>query len=261
MDRLTAEMGSISGQIAEIEQQEKQRDQLREEETHLKADCRTLMNNGKEIKEKTAYLQEHQGGICPTCGQEMDQEHCLKHIEDLVSRLNELRAEYREKDQKAKRIEDQLQELNRKISELGRLRARHNGLTGEIAGTGQKIKMIEDSIADWETGKKSRLEALEKILRDADFCAGEREELKDVTDKIGSLNYDERAHEAVRGQMKELAGAEEAYQRLLNDLSRIEPLEREIREKTEKLNDEKQQLDILQKRSPNPANLSPAAVK
>ena len=40
-----------------------------------------------EIKEKTAYLEEHQGGICPTCGQEMDHEHCLKHIEDLSSQL------------------------------------------------------------------------------------------------------------------------------------------------------------------------------
>ena len=70
-EQLTVEMESISGQITGIEQQEKQRDQLREEEVHLKTDCKTLISSGNEIKEKTAYLEEHQGGICPTCGQEV----------------------------------------------------------------------------------------------------------------------------------------------------------------------------------------------
>ncbi len=245
LEQLNGEMENLTEQISGIEQQEKERDRIREEEARLKADCRSLVSSGNEIKDKTSYLQSNQGGTCPTCGQEMDQAHCQKHIAELTQKLNELRLQYREKNSKAAELGEQLQSLNRNIAELGKLRSRHNGLTGEAAGTSQRIRLIGDSIEEWEKEKQPRLTEIERILRETDFCRAERDELKAVTERIDALGYDERAHEAVREQMKGLAGAEEAYQELLASLSRIEPLERDIREKTAQMQDEKSHLDKL----------------
>ena len=205
---------------------------------------RNLKEKEQEINGKLERFLANRGGVCPTCGREMDDEHTRIHSAELKEEIGKLRQEQSrmEADQAAERkkyagLKAQIQKLEEQEKELNNARL-------SLSKAEQQLHMIEDRLNGWEP-KQARLDSLDQILRNTDFCAQERMRLTAVRKSLLALGYDRQEHEQLNAQRTQLAGSEKEHQALIASRSRIEPLEREIHEKTEHLDESLERLKIL----------------
>ena len=205
---------------------------------------KNLKEKEKEINAKLERFLANRGGICPTCGREMDEEHTRVHSAELKEEIGAIRQEQSRMEsfqaserQKYVQLKAQIQKLEEQEKELNNSRLL-------LSKAEQQLQMIEERLKGWEA-KQKRLDELETTLLNTDFCAGEKEDLAAVRENIAALGYDRNEHEALNRQRAQLAGAEKEHQALIASRSRIEPLEREIGEKTELLNESAERLKVL----------------
>ena len=205
---------------------------------------RNLKEKEQEITAKLERFLANRGGICPTCGREMDEEHTRIHSAELKEEIGAIRQEQSRMEavqaserQKYAALKAQIQRLEEQEKELNTARL-------SLSRAEQQLHMIEERLNGWEE-KQKRLDLLESTLRTGDYCSSEKESLSAIRKSIAGLGYDRSEHEALNSQRAQLAGAEKEHQALIASRSRIEPLEREISEKTALLNESADRLKVL----------------
>ena len=230
----------------------------------LRTAAKLLETKISENEQKIAKLIAGKGAPCPTCGREMDEEHCRKHEAELREEIRQIRGKIAENEAIRVPMRAEYKDLQNEISRLDALSPRISNLTAGLVISEQNLKNISQRLESWEKDKKARFAEVEQALKNADFCAEERETIRSVSEKLSFLSYDRKEHEDIRAQLAQLAGAETAHQELIRSQSRIEPLEREISEKTAQIGEqtawlarlreerEKAELDYQQKKEQMP---------
>ena len=236
-ERLTAELAKANAELKSLTEQVSGKDKLQERfdsvselGNKMRIDAQLMETRIRETEAKIAKLRSSQGAVCPTCGREMDAEHCQKHEAELREEIRQYRQKIAENETARVPIRKEFCDLKQEIQRLDSLQGRITDLKVAAGTAGQKLHFLTERQQNWEN-KKERFSEIERSLRDADFCPDERETLRRAEAEITALAYDRKEHEAVRAQLGELAGAEAEHQEMIRSQSRIEPLERDISER------------------------------
>lgn len=251
-DRLNTE---LSGMKAELDQLtaaysrkpelDRQLEELKDQGNLIKNDISVLDSKVRDINEKLESLRANQGGICPTCGREMDEAHCRTHAAELSAQLDGIRQQRSRKEAQVQNARDRYRTVQTEARQLESTQSRISDLKVSLGTGEQKLRSINEHLDRWEKEKQARFTDVEHALQHADFCGNERNTIRSISAQLDSLAYDRVKHENIRKQLNGLSGAEAAHQELIRSQSRIEPLEQDIREKTAGFSDEVEHLKHL----------------
>lgn len=209
----------------------------------------TLENMDEKAAEIDSRLQKflaNQGGICPTCGREMDEEHCRIHSAELKEQIRSIRERQAQirmvqngERAKYKALRAEILQMEGQEKELHRLNL-------ELARIEQQLRAIDEQLSSWEK-KKERYAFAAAALQNASFCPDERAALAALQEKIRQTAYDPSEHKRLNAEKTALAGAEQDHQALIAARSQIEPLERDVTEKQKALAETREQLETVRK--------------
>lgn len=205
---------------------------------------KNLDEKSREINEKLEKLLANRGGVCPTCGREMDEEHCRIHAKELTEQINAIREEQSRIQAVQAEERKKYAALNASIRELEKKDQELNSRKMELTRTEQQLRTITERMGGWDV-KESRLSVVENTLQNKKFCAEERNRLQSLHNEIAELHYDRSEHEHFLKLKSQLAGAEQEHLNLVTSRSRVEPLEREINEKQNLLAESRDRLKTV----------------
>lgn len=198
----------------------------------------------REINEKLERFLANRGGTCPTCGREMDEEHCRIHSAELRQEIEKIRGEQSRIESVLAAERKKYASLRAEIQQLEAQEKELNTRTLELTKTEQQLSSINEQLSSREA-KEKRYAELDQILKERIFCPEEQTKLQSVRKEIGELAYDRAEHEQMNALKNSLTGAEQEHQKLIAARSRIEPLEREINEKQTLLSEAQEQLKTI----------------
>ena len=251
-NRLNAELTRIKSELEELTaaysrkpELDRLLENLKDQGNLIKNEISVLDSKEKEINEKLASLRANQGGICPTCGREMDEAHCRTHAAELTEQLAGIRQQKAGKEAEVQKARDRYRTVQTDTRKLEATQSRISDLKVSFGTGEQKVRSINERLERWEKEQQDRFTYVDNALRNADFCPEERETIRSVSGQLAALAYDRPKHERIRTQLNGLSGAETAHQELIRSQSRIEPLEQDIREKSAVLADETEHLKQL----------------
>ncbi len=243
--RMKAELDRLSADYSRKPELDRQLEELKDQGNLIKNDISVLDSRIRDIEEKLESLRTNQGGVCPTCGREMDEAHCRTHAAELNAQLETIRRHKARKEADLQAARDSYRTVQTAARQLETIQPRISDLKVSLGTGEQKVRTINEHLDRWEKEKQARFSEAERSLRDGDFCAAEREAIRSVSAKQAALAYDRAEHEKIRAQLNGLSDAEAAHQELIRSQSRIEPLEQDIREKSANLSDETEHLGQL----------------
>lgn len=245
LSRTKAELDRLNAEYSRKPELDRQLEELKDRGNLVKNEISVLDSRIKDISEKLESLRANQGGICPTCGREMDEAHCRTHAADLTAQKEGILKEKALKEADVQAHRDSYRTVMADVRRLEALQPRISDLKVSLGTGEQKVRTINEHLDRWEKEKQNRFTETERMLRDADFCTPERDTIRSVSSQLAALAYDRTEHESVRTRLNSLSGAEAAHQELIRSQSRIEPLEQDIREKSAGLSDETEHLKQL----------------
>ena len=220
-----------------------------EEITRRGAEKKQADENLKEkinnLKENMDTFLANRGGICPTCGREMDEEHCRVHAAELREQISGLQEKQLRTQEELASERRNFLEFKNRIQKLEEQEKELNAVRVELGRSEQNLRMTEDRLAAWE-GKGARLAAVETMLQNADYCQEERSALSSRRERIQSLGYDRKEHDRLNALKNRLADAEQEHQKLIISRGKIEPLEREISDREKTLAEAEERLTAIQ---------------
>ena len=242
-ERLTAELARSKEELERLTAEFARRPALQErfeaisaKGEQLRTAAALLNTRIAEYEQKIKKLLEGKGAPCPTCGREMDEEHCRKHEAELREEIRQTQQKIAENEAERVPMRAEYRNLQSEITRLDALSPRISNLTAGLVISEQSLKNIARQFENWET-KKARFAEIGQLLKNSSFCPEEREAIRKISAQLASMAYDRSEHEETRKQLASLSDAEAAHQELIRSQSRIEPLEREIREKTQQLSE------------------------
>ncbi len=226
------ELEELTADYARRPELQERFDEIVEKGNQLRDAAGHLEDKIRENEQKIKNLLAGKGAPCPYCGREMDEEHCRKHEAELREDIRQLRQQIDVNEAERVPIRTEYQTLKNELKRLESLSPRISNLSAGLVINEQNLKNIDRRAESWEKEKKGRYAEVEQALNTGNFCAEERGMIRTISEKLSALAYDRREHDNVRARLAELAGAETAHQELIRSQGRIEPLEREIDEKT-----------------------------
>lgn len=238
-------LARLSGLCAGLPSSRAELEQIAKKGAENNQIIRNLKEKQQEINSKLDAFLANRGGVCPTCGREMDEEHCRIHSAELKEQIVQLGQKQAEVEALQVSERRRYSGLKAQIEKLESSEKELNTASIALSRVEQQLRMIEDRLEKWEP-KQERLKTLETMLQEQTFCTKERADLSSVKEKIAGLGYDRKEHERLNAEKSRLDGAEKDHQMLIGCRGRIEPLEREISEKTDLLNEASDRLKSLQ---------------
>lgn len=245
--RLESQIRQYASVTASRSETEKKRDEIHKQGDILNGRLLFIENQTNDISARLEKLRNAPSGICPTCGQEMDEIHRAEHVAELEQSLQKAKAEHLLIINNRGTLRTQYTALNKQVQELIQKENELTGMKVRLESIAESLAGLNSKYADWEQNGKLRLASLEDTLRSKSYCQSEQQSLLAVEEKIVSLAYDREAHEKAIARSKALAGAEQRYQDLISSRSRIEPLEQNIHSREAHLEEDSGQLRELQK--------------
>ena len=245
LSRMKAELDQLTAAYSRKGELDRQLEELKDQGNLIKNDISVLDSKAKDISEKLENLRANQGGICPTCGREMDEAHCRTHAAELSAQLDGIRQQKDRKEADVQSARNRYRSVQAEAKQLESTQPRISDLKVGIGTGEQKIRSINEHLERWEKEKQTRFSDTERSLRSGDFCSAERDVIRKASAQLAALAYDRSEHEKVKTQLNGLSGAEAAHQELIRSQSRVEPLEQDIREKTAALSDAVEHLKQL----------------
>ncbi len=243
--RKQPELEKLTADLSRREALQQRLDSLKEQGARLKSAGDVLVSRVREIEQKIQKLRLNQGAVCPTCGREMDAEHCKKHEAELRDEIAGLQSGIQANEAERVPLRDECKDLLKEIKRLDDLQPRLSDLKVYLGTAEHRLQLYNTREENWKKEKSARFAEAEQLLRDGSFCPEERRILSDTAVQLAELGYDQKEHEQVQACVKQLSGAEQAHQELLRSQSRIAPLEREISEKSRQVTEETERLKQL----------------
>jgi len=170
----TANVKEVEEKYKLIPDRDPVKDALRQALEHEK----TLMNKKKEVNRELKFYQDND--VCPTCKQDLGEDHKIKHIEERNGKIEELESAIA-------KIETIIEETNTRISEvqdvqkeIDVIQKKTNLLQSEIVSNQKYIKKLEGEIKDLQqdlTVTSGTQEQIEKEEDNLDRLLAKKEDL------------------------------------------------------------------------------------
>ncbi|MFN2224823.1 MAG: hypothetical protein ACK2UY_00915, partial [Anaerolineae bacterium] len=194
---------------------------LAEEMAGLKVSNDQMRAEMETLRTKLNVLQGEAGeAACPLCGQPLGEAHRAELQDEFETEGKALADAHRanttrgkEIEAEKKRLEAEVQQLDRALADLGPQQRREAQLE-------QAVQEAEKAAAERDT-RQTELAALQARLEAQDYAPGEQEQLRALAGELADLGYDPQTHEAARSRVASLAPFEEEHRRLQTALERI----------------------------------------
>jgi exonuclease SbcC len=227
---LVAQISKLDTQVAEREKLETNLDVSRKAESKATAENPLLKDQMLVLRARIDVMKKATGAVCPTCGQELTEDHRLKTITQLELDGKEMGDRHRA-NQKAlidatsnvKRFETLISEIARKEEELGQKKLRATQVQTYL----DDLEKIE---SDWEKDRAPRLKEIEKSLEKENYAAEARAELAAIDKELKVTGYDAAQHDATRKKELAARSAETEMRGLDQAKGAAKPVEREIKD-------------------------------
>ena len=185
----------ISEGVAEKQKKQQIEQQILSEKNTIDIDIKECQNKmteamtlGKQAKE---YYNTFKSGICPTCGQKIDQEHINNHKQKYDEYINI----YKEWDKKKKeyelqksnidsKYESKIEECNTKMTDL---KQKINNIDAEIKSYNDSVQLLNDNYDELIKEYEVKIKAIKEQLDKCDFEIAEWNEMNDLFSK--TLRY------------------------------------------------------------------------
>jgi DNA repair protein SbcC/Rad50 len=184
-----------------------QKNALQHEYLAIQLDLDRLQDREKKLRGLTAT-------ICPTCGQPLTAEHREALLNQYKQQAQQLRADHDEKKAQLTALKQEMEQLDGEIKTLKDLEQRVlvRGLSVKINSLTENIARMQQELDAWQEGGKMRLEEVQHMVDNGDFCHEERTALAEIDAALKELGYDPAEHETLRKQVQEGRRYAGAYQ-------------------------------------------------
>ncbi len=192
---LQTQLESIEAFLSEKESVNESLRNITEIIVEKRAENQQLDAQMRDLKKRITELQAAQVGTpCPFCGRELDEEHTLTYLQSMQLDGKKLGDRYRINSEELKKLNEEKDALNRKLSEIQNAEKKHLELSRLLAPISAEIKKIQEN-EPYRQKLSDRLSEIQKLLETESFCAEERQRLSVLDEQAKALGYNPAAHE------------------------------------------------------------------
>ncbi|MFB6265461.1 MAG: hypothetical protein ABEI07_00070, partial [Candidatus Nanohaloarchaea archaeon] len=247
------ELEEEAEKLGELEELEEELEGKKEEVEELRARQKELETRKEDALETIRNLSQA-AEECPTCGQELTEEHRRDVIQDAKERKEEIEEELGEVEEELRDVEEELGKLEDRKEELSQYRdaeeeleEKKEELETEEEDLQEKKAVLEELEEEYSPGEKEELERAEgrletaEELRELEEDREERvEELKEVEEELDDTGFDEEELEELREEINE---REKRVEVIENNVENKEELLEERRKRLEDIKAKEQKLE------------------
>lgn len=197
-----------------------------------KAELRTQKSQiqalGVELKQKIETVKKLKGS-CPTCEQDLDENHKQKVLDDLNNEINKKREEYKKLEETEKKYDKKLLELEDLVKNLDQkllAQKEEEKKFYNFEKSLEEIKRKEKDLNNLKNKHKNLVGEMEK----GDFDLESVQKLAKVEEELKNLDYDEGERKEIELKVNKFA----SYEKLYNDLTIALEKEKSVKEYLEK---------------------------
>ena len=243
---LQTQLESIEAFLSEKESVNESLRNITEIIVEKRAENQQLDAQMRDLKKRITELQAAQVGTpCPFCGRELDEEHTLTYLQSMQLDGKKLGDRYRINSEELKKLNEEKDALNRKLSEIQNAEKKHLELSRLLAPISAEIKKIQEN-EPYRQKLSDRLSEIQKLLETESFCAEERQRLSVLDEQAKALGYNPAAHEQCREKESELALNENRWQKVQQAKAALQPIQREIIDLTNQIAADEKELKQIE---------------
>jgi len=243
---LQTQIESIEAFLSEKESVNESLRNITEIIVEKRAENQQLDAQMRDLKKRITELQAAQVGTpCPFCGRELDEEHTLTYLQSMQLDGKKLGDRYRINSEELKKLNEEKDALNRKLSEIQNAEKKHLELSRLLAPISAEIKKIQEN-EPYRQKLSDRLNEIQKLLETESFCAEERQRLSVLDEQAKALGYNPAAHEQCREKESELALNENRWQEVQQAKAALQPIQREIIDLTNQIAADEKELKQIE---------------
>ena len=243
---LQTQLESIEAFLSEKESVNESLRNITEIIVEKRAENQQLDAQMRDLKKRITELQAAQVGTpCPFCGRELDEEHTLTYLQSMQLDGKKLGDRYRINSEELKKLNEEKDALNRKLSEIQNAERKHLELSRLLAPISAEIKKIQEN-EPYRQKLSDRLNEIQKLLETESFCAEERQRLSVLDEQAKALGYNPAAHEQCREKESELALNENRWQEVQQAKAALQPIQREIIDLTNQIAADEKELKQIE---------------
>ena len=253
--RVRSRVSTVDAELQELDKKQQRRQQVQSRGEDRRAFRERLQEQQRACERELAELAhklellEVPGAACPLCQRPLDDEHKQAVLEKTGAQQTDLQ-------QQVWVLRDQLAATEK---ELQILRAEYRNISDELGAYERLLQQRGELEA--QLSNNSALEtqiqavaeeqkAISQALEAGEFARELRSELQDVETELQHLDYDERTHALVRGEVERWRWAEVKRSRLEEARQRQAELERQQPELQQKMQTLEEDIERLQTDSP-----------
>lgn len=206
---------------------------LREESERsqaLEGENKRLKLEMDELKARLDQVSEIEGAACPLCGQPLSGARRASLLEQLQAEGKEKGDRWRANKNIIETQQVEMKELKARLNSLADAENERVKWTAQLASLKERRETAEKTAAAWESGGKTRLAEVERLLNGELFGLEARSQLSKIDSELAGMGYDLAAHEAARRAEQEWRVAEKEWLDLEKARAALEPLQREMGE-------------------------------
>ena len=238
--QLASQIAELEKEAAKLEAAEKLRADLetqlvsaKEEQARLGGENPLLEKEMKALQARIQQIETAKGATCPTCGQDLTEEHRSTMIaewtKDGKERGDLWRANKAELQGFAKQISDLEAKVVQAQNEEQVLRQSKEKLDQSLF----EQKAVQAQIEQWEAQGRQRLTEVRELLKSEGYAAEARQALATINAALQAIGYDTKRHETVRLEVETKGKVAEEFQLLEKAEASLQPLQRETQELSE----------------------------
>jgi exonuclease SbcC len=244
---LKAEVNQLAEQAAQRPVLEQDLRALADQRGQARAENDKLAGEGKELNERIDQLAEISAPRCPVCGKPLSDEERARMIDDLKAEVQAKRDAYQKNNDILKGFSSRYAELEARISHLDGVEKSYSEEQRALDLLEREIHTSEQVLQDWTEKSQPHLQELEQKLKEEDFALDARQKLAEINAQLKELGYDASAHEAVKKAERDGRASQEAWVALEKARSTLAPLEREIEDRHNSIEQKESHLQELRK--------------
>ncbi len=219
-DKVEKRLAEIAGEIAGLQEQLAERDQLKDTGSQLRAQ---LQQKGQQIiqletereksREKVHILRQSTDAECPLCGSLLDEHHRQQLDKELARQERDWEEQVERERQTTQELERDLEDLRQRYQNLDKLDHPLQKLQRELADQ----QAQQNQLAQTQTELSGLQDQGTRLIDTLDQKQYEQENhtrLAQIDAELQDLRYQESQHQEMRESLHQLAAAETEYARL-----------------------------------------------
>jgi DNA repair protein SbcC/Rad50 len=219
--QIESQMRQLNGQLATLEESEKQLNLQKEMLVRIRADwtaCQTrqeqLQQANTEIDEKLKLLVHTEGATCPLCesllGPDEQRKIEAKYLAEKAAKSNEIKINQRQLLKLQNDGQQMVKDAAEKESQLKTLRNSLQSKHGNLSKTLSDILEAQNNLEK----EKTVLTQIEAQLTGRQYARDEQNTLTGLMNEISAVQYDAQVHDSLRSELTQLERYEAPWHQL-----------------------------------------------